>query len=276
MNKKRLAFLLSIFILAFILVSPPSRAKITGWTEATLELFLNTLDTGAKGDLSDDPWFVRASALKKNNLSATTAPTGDNDTDEGYEVGSVWIDVTNDNAYICLDPTDGAAVWRQIGGTSEITGSFNLADNEQRVVDFLPFTAGDTITVGQPVYLKTDGSNGARVYRHDCNGTDVATHYVLGVATNSATSGNSVTVYVDGLLMRNDAFNVAWTYNQDEGKPLFTGTTPGALILTRSTTPDESVDWIATVVQVYDLTAGTHCYLLLRSPTGSTRVPTSS
>lgn len=46
-----------------------------------------------------------------NKLDATVAPDADNDTTEGYEVGSIWIDVTADEAYRCLDNTDGAAVW---------------------------------------------------------------------------------------------------------------------------------------------------------------------
>ena len=47
----------------------------------------------------------------KHNYSATSAPGATNDVDEGYSVGSIWIDVSADNAYVCLDITDGAAVW---------------------------------------------------------------------------------------------------------------------------------------------------------------------
>lgn len=45
----------------------------------------------------------------------TAAPTVDNDTTEGYVVGDLWIDETNDVAYVALDVTDGAAVWQEIG-----------------------------------------------------------------------------------------------------------------------------------------------------------------
>jgi len=50
----------------------------------------------------------------KDNLVATAAPDETNDTTEGYSVGSEWIDVTNDNAYVCLDISTGAAVWKRI------------------------------------------------------------------------------------------------------------------------------------------------------------------
>lgn len=45
---------------------------------------------------------------------ATVAPTVNDDTTDGYTLGSIWVDVTADKAYICLDNTDGAAVWKEI------------------------------------------------------------------------------------------------------------------------------------------------------------------
>ena len=51
---------------------------------------------------------------RKIKIDATAAPTVDNDTTEGYAVNSLWIDITNDKAYICVDASDGAAVWIEI------------------------------------------------------------------------------------------------------------------------------------------------------------------
>ena len=51
----------------------------------------------------------------KPNLAAGAAPTATDDSAAGYAVGSLWIDTTNDAAYICVDATAGAAVWKQIG-----------------------------------------------------------------------------------------------------------------------------------------------------------------
>lgn len=52
-------------------------------------------------------------AIKKNEYAKTGAPTANDDSNDGYSVGSRWIDVNNDNAYICLDASVGAAVWHR-------------------------------------------------------------------------------------------------------------------------------------------------------------------
>ncbi|GAI82171.1 unnamed protein product, partial [marine sediment metagenome] len=43
------------------------------------------------------------------------------DASEGYTVGSGWYDTTNDKSYICLDSSDGAAVWIE---TTEVFNGF--------------------------------------------------------------------------------------------------------------------------------------------------------
>lgn len=53
-----------------------------------------------------------------DKLNATTAPTVNDDSGDGYSVGSQWIDTTNDKAYVCVDASAGAAVWVEQGGSS--------------------------------------------------------------------------------------------------------------------------------------------------------------
>ena len=54
------------------------------------------------------------------NLNASAPPTVDDDSGDGYAVGSSWFDTTNDKAYLCLDATVGAAVWQEVGAVSSI------------------------------------------------------------------------------------------------------------------------------------------------------------
>jgi hypothetical protein len=66
-------------------------------------------------------------AWQLNKYDATTAPTVNEDTGDGYSVGSVWIDVTGDAAYICVDASSGAAVWLPFdsGGGESWEGSWS-------------------------------------------------------------------------------------------------------------------------------------------------------
>lgn len=68
-----------------------------------------TSASGARTNLGID-----AIATKKSNLAAAVAPGVTDDAAAGYAVGSIWCDTTADDAYICLDSTNGAAVWKKM------------------------------------------------------------------------------------------------------------------------------------------------------------------
>jgi len=61
----------------------------------------------------------------KMNYSATSAPVVGDDSADGYRIGSMWIDITNDEVYRCVDDAIGAAVW--IGTTLQTTDLGSLA-----------------------------------------------------------------------------------------------------------------------------------------------------
>lgn len=100
-------------------------------------------------DVSESDGFLRKTGsgtydAVKYNFSATTSPTATDDTGDGYAVGSLWIDTTNDRVYICLDATASAAVWKVLelpgGGTSgQVLAKQSGSDYD--------FTWGDAITV---------------------------------------------------------------------------------------------------------------------------------
>lgn len=41
-------------------------------------------------------------------------PTATDDATAGYRMGSQWVNTTTQHAWYCVDPTAGAAVWKQI------------------------------------------------------------------------------------------------------------------------------------------------------------------
>ncbi len=78
--------------------------------------------------------------LPYSKYDATTAPGVTNDLDEGYSVGSIWVDVTADNSYQAQDVTDGAAVWVSLdpdgagGGTVASSAEINTGTDNTKFV----------------------------------------------------------------------------------------------------------------------------------------------
>lgn len=71
-----------------------------------------------------------------NNLTATAAPTVNDDTNDGYTTSSYWI-VNTRSLYECTDDTNGAAVWATVSGTNNL------------VADRVPTGADTGYTVGK-------------------------------------------------------------------------------------------------------------------------------
>lgn len=74
-----------------------------------------------KGDIETASLIKRAfeqidteTNIAKANFVATAAPTVNDDTGDGYTIGSWWVNTSSDEAYLCVDATAGAAVWTKI------------------------------------------------------------------------------------------------------------------------------------------------------------------
>jgi len=135
---------------------------------------------------------------RTNKWDATSAPGVTNDIDEGYIVGSTWLDVTNDKAYVCLDNTDGAAVWTETtgagGGSGTVTTSGTPVANDiarftgATVIEGLSYSefkvaldleigtdvlAQQSIGITDNYLLEVDGSpNSAEYARFTANGLE--------------------------------------------------------------------------------------------------------
>lgn len=111
-----------------------------------------------------------ATSELKYNLTATTDPGVGDDSDDGYTIGSRWVNVTLDKEFVCLDATVGAAVWSETshvccsGSGSEafkvLTDSATVTLNQYRGDDFVWTLGGNRTlalsnpTEGQSVLLR--------------------------------------------------------------------------------------------------------------------------
>lgn len=96
----------------------------------------------------------------RHNYSATSAPTANDDSGDGYGVGSVWINVSTDDVYICADATLTSAIWQQVNGAGftsfDVSGDLGtpqtISDGDTLAIvgdNYVQTTAGatDTVTV---------------------------------------------------------------------------------------------------------------------------------
>ena len=60
-----------------------------------------------------------ALTVRRNNLSGAATPTVSDDSSAGYGPTSVWLDLTNNKGWLCLQSNVGAAVWAEMSGTSD-------------------------------------------------------------------------------------------------------------------------------------------------------------
>jgi hypothetical protein len=74
------------------------------------DLDAGTVQSDTDGDLS----------VRKDKVDST-APDADNDSSEGYQVGSRWIDTANDKEYVCVDATEESAIWVETTGAATTT-----------------------------------------------------------------------------------------------------------------------------------------------------------
>ena len=168
---------------------PRSPFEKTG-TSITPNVDGDTLDATIIGETTPAAGSFTTLTSTTNKLDATAAPTVNNDIDEGYVVGSRWIDVTADKEYVCLDNTDGAAVWTETTGGA---GAYELATDAETVTG----TATDKVTTPANITAKM-AAPGA------IGGTTPAT----GVFTTLETTGQLQGALLNNQMVQKATFDI--------------------------------------------------------------------
>lgn len=124
-------------ILAFIL----SRINTDDIPEGIANLYFTNTRADSRVNIhanrTDNPHNVTATQLGlgnvlniKCNFTATSDPGVGDDAADGYSVGSLWVNLTTDKVWACTDPTNGAAVWRDLTNISITKSSIGLGNVE--------------------------------------------------------------------------------------------------------------------------------------------------
>lgn len=156
---------------------------------------------------------------QKNNYGATTGPTSGDDSTAGYGVGSIWIDTTNDVAYICVDATASNAVWNIQGGNLGFqTSKFSLdATVAQTVYSDDKITLGWSGTTANDIELTMDvAPSGTGDLRANVFVENTAT----AVSTPITTVGFTYDIFPSGLTS-NYVAHITITSEDDVNYPLY-------------------------------------------------------
>ena len=168
-----------ILVVLFCLLLPISAFAVTYVNTGP-----TTENTGNVGVPTGSSYYINdVKQVLINKWDATVPPDVDNDVDEGYTAGSIWVDVTGDNAYICVDNSDGVALW-----VSTVNTFFARA--------------GEAIKKGEAVYI-SGALGAARPTVSLCDADDVAKIRMAGIAAQDIGNGADGMIRTTGGLVKN-------------------------------------------------------------------------
>jgi hypothetical protein len=128
----------------------------------------------------------------KNNTD-TVDPTVNDDANDGYEIGSLWLNTNTNEWFVCSDATAGAAIWSSltaVGG--DVVGPGPTVGDEN--VTVFDGTGGLTIKDGGMPLLA--GSSASQAWEYDDNTAEAQPG--LGLFRMNSTTKTAVTeLYVD-------------------------------------------------------------------------------
>lgn len=141
----------------------------------------------------------------QNNTTATTDPTVNDDSSDGYSVKSLWLNQSSGEAFMCFDATVGAAVWKKTTLTVDELGALALKNtiDSSSLIDNHVVSYAKIQQVGAKKILGNSGSSTANVGEIAAtdlglsllNATDAAAARtaISAVAANSSITGATKT-----------------------------------------------------------------------------------
>ena len=177
-----------------------------GWINLLQAQFTEILDSNGKFTATDVEAALEELFDNKVQRVETTAIPGASD--DGYQVGTMWVNTSTDVAYICVDNTTSNAIWIDVSSIEteeieDIVGAMVSGNNESNI----------TVT------YQDNGTGSGKLDFSVATATDS----VLGVAsfdtTNFSLSAGHVTIADDGVGVDELAHSIDATaigFNADE------------------------------------------------------------
>lgn len=175
----------------------------------------------------------------KNNITAVSAPTVNDDSTQGYVPGSIWINTATNNAYIMVNNQAGMAIWRLIQSP---TGSFlQPANNLSDVSNLATARQNLGLVVGTDVQAYSNALNGlinsTGINRIPYSGgTNSYTYFTSTAFSRGLMANGSAATYKAGLGLEN-VDNTA-----DVDKPISTATQNAINAITKTSLGLGNVD----------------------------------
>lgn len=130
-----------------------------------------------------------------NNFLANTNPSSSNDTTQGYLAGSLWLNTTTNQMFICDSNATGAAIWSSL---SNNVNSINLS------APLVGSINNNTLNIGLGTVPPTQGGTGLTSLPLNQvligNGTNpITTNPISSIATVGATIGLPSSLFSSGI-----------------------------------------------------------------------------
>jgi hypothetical protein len=199
---------------------------------------------------------------RKNNITATTAPTATDDSTSGYEVGSIWIDTTNNNVFTCSDATASAAVWvntgSQVQSKTHTFGDYDSAnytesfahglgsDPDSYKVELectsanLNYAVGDKIQLGDGNSLteQNTADRGFHVITDGTNVTYIQAQHTNIVILNKTTGAWGNASYANGWRLKITAYKFGQNVTYEDPNAIHDNVANEITAITEKTTID--------------------------------------
>jgi len=106
--------------------APSNAQKNSDITKAEIEAML-------VGEISSHTHSAASAFF--NKLDGSTAPIASDDSNDGYEAGSFWLDIVHDESYRCVSPAVDNAVWVKSSLTADELSALAISGNADDLAD---------------------------------------------------------------------------------------------------------------------------------------------